>query len=169
MSIEVKNLVKHYGPLAVCNHLNLTIPSGELVALLGPSGSGKTTLVNLLPRFVRAHSGDVLLDGVPLAQWQLAALRRQFAMVSQDVVMLNDTLAANVALGADMDPTRVQHALEQANLGDLVAKLPQARLIGPWPHHASPTLTTAPARPDKKRPQAKASKRISRSRSLSVS
>jgi subfamily B ATP-binding cassette protein MsbA len=107
------------------NGVSLDIAPGEVVALVGPSGSGKTTLVNLLPRFVHAHSGEVLLDGVPLTQWQLANLRRQFAMVSQDVVMLNDTLAANVALGAELDPQRVQQALEQANLGDLLAKLPQ--------------------------------------------
>lgn len=130
--ITLSDVVVRYGqdpdtPPAL-DGVSLDIAPGEVVALVGPSGSGKTTLVNLLPRFVHTHSGDVRLDGVPLAQWQLAALRRQFAMVSQDVVMLNDTLAANVALGADLDPARVQHALEQANLGELVAKLPQGIL-----------------------------------------
>lgn len=106
------------------NRLDLTIQPGEVVALVGPSGSGKTTLVNLLPRFVELNSGRILLDGVPLTDWDLSALRKQFAMVSQDVVMLNDTLAANVALGSEADPDRVRQALVAANLGDLIDRLP---------------------------------------------
>ena len=79
-----------------------------MVAFVGPSGSGKTTLVNLLPRFVLPSAGQVLLDGHDIAEWKLTSLRAQFAMVSQDVVMLNDTLAANVALGAEVDRERVE-------------------------------------------------------------
>ena len=107
------------------NGIDLNIAPGETVALVGPSGSGKTTLVNLLPRFIQAKQGHISLDGVPLSDWKLSALRNQFAMVSQDVVMLNDTLAANVSLGAQMDRDRVRSALEQANLGELVDRLPQ--------------------------------------------
>jgi subfamily B ATP-binding cassette protein MsbA len=69
--------------------------------------------------------GQVLLDGVALPEWDLPNLRQQFAMVSQDVVMLNDTVAANVALGAELDETRVLKALESANLSSWVAGLPQ--------------------------------------------
>lgn len=108
--------------------IDLTIRPGEVVAFVGPSGSGKTTLVNLLPRFVEVERGAVTLDGVPLPDWDLANLRRQFAMVSQDVVMLNDTLAANVALGAadeEIDEARARAALESANLGELLTRLPQ--------------------------------------------
>ncbi len=108
--------------------IDLAIRPGEVVAFVGPSGSGKTTLVNLLPRFVEVERGTVTLDGVPLPEWDLANLRRQFAMVSQDVVMLNDTLAANVALGAaddQIDEARARAALESANLGELLTKLPQ--------------------------------------------
>jgi subfamily B ATP-binding cassette protein MsbA len=108
--------------------IDLAIRPGEVVAFVGPSGSGKTTLVNLLPRFVEVERGAVTLDGVPLPDWDLANLRHQFAMVSQDVVMLNDTLAANVALGADddqIDEARARAALESANLGELLTKLPQ--------------------------------------------
>jgi len=104
---------------------SLDIRPGETIALVGPSGSGKTTLANLLPRFVEPASGTVRMDGIPLAEWQLHALRRQFAMVSQDVVMFNDTLAVNVALGHEIDRARVQAALEAANLGAVVATLPQ--------------------------------------------
>jgi ATP-binding cassette, subfamily B, bacterial MsbA len=108
--------------------ISLSVSPGEVLAFVGPSGSGKTTLVNLLPRFVETERGDIRLDGVALASWDLRSLRQQFAMVSQDVVMLNDTLAANVALGAatgEIDELRVLAALESANLGDLLARLPQ--------------------------------------------
>jgi subfamily B ATP-binding cassette protein MsbA len=98
------------------DHLSLNVAPGEIVALVGPSGSGKTTLVNLLMRFVMPRSGDVRLDGHDLTQWDLAALRSQFAMVSQDVVMFNDTVAANVALGQAIDRDRVNACLDAANL-----------------------------------------------------
>jgi ATP-binding cassette, subfamily B, bacterial MsbA len=108
--------------------INLSVSPGEVLAFVGPSGSGKTTLVNLLPRFVESERGEIRLDGVPLPDWDLRSLRQQFAMVSQDVVMLNDTLAANVVLGAaagEIDEQRVLAALESANLSDLLARLPQ--------------------------------------------
>src|SRR5574337_430172 len=105
--------------------VSLDIRPGEVVALVGPSGAGKTTLVNLLPRFVTPSSGQVLLDGVPAQDWSLDCLRAQFAMVSQDVVMFNDSIAANVALGAPIDEQRVQHCLAAANLAQHVAALPQ--------------------------------------------
>ncbi|WP_247596911.1 lipid A export permease/ATP-binding protein MsbA [Hydrogenophaga sp. PAMC20947] len=106
----------------------LDIQPGEVLALVGPSGSGKTTLANLLPRFVELNQGEVLLDGVALPDWDLRNLRSQFAMVSQEVIMFNDTLAANVALGSN-DPTideeRVRSALMSANLGELLERLPR--------------------------------------------
>ena len=106
--------------------IGLHVRAGETVALVGPSGSGKTTLVNLLPRFVLPTRGQVLLDGTDLAQWPLAALRAQFALVSQDVTMLNDSVAANVALGAsEIDRERVQRCLQDANLAAHIATLPQ--------------------------------------------
>jgi len=110
---------------AALTDISLDISPGEVVALVGPSGSGKTTLVNLLPRFVEVTSGQVLLDGHAIGTWDIKALRRQFAMVSQDVVMLNDTLAANVALGSDVNSDKVMQALTSANLGDLVSRLPK--------------------------------------------
>ena len=106
--------------------VSLCIPAGQTVALVGPSGAGKTTLVNLLPRFVEPTAGQVRLDGIDLAHWPLAALRAQFALVSQDVTMLNDSIAANVALGAGtIDRARVERCLAQANLAEHVASLPQ--------------------------------------------
>ncbi len=105
--------------------LDLTVRAGETVALVGPSGAGKTTLVNLLPRFVEPTAGRVTLDGVALADWDVHALRRQFALVSQDVVLFNDTIAANVALGADLTDAQVRDALAAANLLAFVDGLPQ--------------------------------------------
>jgi subfamily B ATP-binding cassette protein MsbA len=106
------------------NQVNLTIQPGQTVALVGPSGSGKTTLANLLPRFLEPTSGQVRLDGVPLKDWSLDSLRSQVAYVSQDVVMFNDTVAQNIALGDTVDTARVWRALAAANLEDFVRSLP---------------------------------------------
>ena len=111
--------------LPALDRLNLTVRAGETVALVGPSGAGKSTVVNLLPRFVEAGEGRVLLDGVPVGDWDAAALRRQFALVSQDVVLFNDTVAANVALGADVPRERIRDALAGAQLLEFVDALPQ--------------------------------------------
>jgi subfamily B ATP-binding cassette protein MsbA len=96
------------------------------VAFVGPSGAGKTSLVNLLPRFVEPTSGDILIDGAAIRDYTMDALRTQFALVSQDVVLFNDSVAANVALGADADPdpARVRDALAGANLLDFVLTMP---------------------------------------------
>ena len=105
--------------------LSLRIERGETVALVGPSGAGKSSLVNLLPRFIEPSAGQIRLDGRPLRDWDTRALRRQFALVSQDVVLFNDSVAANVALGDDVDEPRVREALRAANLLDFVSALPQ--------------------------------------------
>jgi subfamily B ATP-binding cassette protein MsbA len=105
--------------------VNLHIPAGQVVALVGPSGAGKTTLINLLARFVEPTAGTILIDGTPLADWRVTALRQQFALVSQDVVLFNDSVAANVALGQPVDRARVEAALRAANLHDFASTLPQ--------------------------------------------
>jgi subfamily B ATP-binding cassette protein MsbA len=112
--------------------VTLTIAPGQIVALVGPSGSGKTTLANLLPRFVQPTAGRISLDGHDVADWRLDALRRQFALVSQDVVMFNDSLAANITLGNSSDPQRLRQCVAAANLDDLVAVLPDglATVVG---------------------------------------
>jgi subfamily B ATP-binding cassette protein MsbA len=105
--------------------VSLTIQPGQTVALVGPSGSGKTTLANLLPRFLEPSSGEVRLDGVALRDWSLTSLRSQVAYVSQDVVMFNESVAHNIALGDSVDTARVWSALEAANLADFVRGLPE--------------------------------------------
>lgn len=121
---------------AALRGLNLEVQAGQTIALVGPSGAGKTTLVNLLPRFLEPTGGRLLLDGEPIEKWDIQSLRNQFAMVSQDVVMLNVSVAENVALGTKPDEQRVQACLEAANLADLVASLPNGMhtLVG---HNAS--------------------------------
>ena len=126
-SIDLRQVTVAYrdDSAAALNGISLQVAPGEVVALVGPSGAGKTTLVNLLPRFVSASVGDVLLDGVDVAQWDLKVLREQFAMVSQDVVMFNDTIAANVALGSlAIDRDRITACLDAANLSAHVATMP---------------------------------------------
>ncbi len=109
---------------AALDGVSLTIPAAQVVALVGPSGSGKTSLVNLLPRFATATLGDVTLDGVPLRAWDLVTLRRQFALVSQDVTFFNQSIAANVSLGAPIDEARVRRALTDANLIEHIDRMP---------------------------------------------
>lgn len=126
-AIELHNVSVAFGDnkAPALQHVSLQVHPGEVVALVGPSGAGKTTLVNLLPRFLNPSSGEVHMDGVALQDWDLGYLRQQFAMVSQDVVMFNDTVAANVALGAEIDEARVWSSLEAANLGEHVRLMPQ--------------------------------------------
>lgn len=126
-AIALRNVTVSFRPdqAPALDAVSLDIRPGEVVAFVGPSGAGKTTLVNLLPRFLSPSSGQVLLDGVATDQWALPSLRAQFAMVSQDVVMFNDSVAANVALGAAVDEQRVQHCLDAANLAEYVASLAQ--------------------------------------------
>jgi ATP-binding cassette, subfamily B, bacterial MsbA len=116
--------------------VDLAIRPGETVALVGPSGAGKTTLVNLLPRFIDPSSGRITLDGVALAEWDMQALRRQFAFVSQDVVLFNDSIEANVTLGSAMPRDQVRAALAAANLLDFADGLPQG-LDTPIGHNGS--------------------------------
>jgi ATP-binding cassette, subfamily B, bacterial MsbA len=133
--LELRNVSLRYpgdAPAALSG-ISLSLKAGESLALVGPSGAGKSTLINLLPRFLEPTSGELLLDGTPLQDWDLFALRRQFALVSQDVVLFNDSVAANVALGeGPPDAQRVRDALSAANLQGFVDSLPQGvdTLIG---------------------------------------
>ena len=109
-------------------NINLGIKPGEVVAFVGPSGGGKSTLVNLLPRFYQPKSGRIVLDQIPIEEIVLTDLRKQIAFVSQDVILFNDTIAANVAYGSStgdaIDRGRVIEALEAANLSNLLSELP---------------------------------------------
>ena len=113
------------GVAPVISQLNLSVVAGETIAIVGASGAGKSTLVNLLPRFVDTSTGSIQLDGHDLRDWNLHSLRSQFAFVSQHVIMLNDSIAANVALGMDLNRSKVTECLRAANLAGLIGDLPQ--------------------------------------------
>ncbi|MDN3988652.1 lipid A export permease/ATP-binding protein MsbA [Zwartia vadi] len=106
--------------------VTITAEPGQTVALVGRSGSGKTTLVNMLPRFVSPSSGEVLIDGRDISTLNLRSLREQLSLVSQDVVLFDDTIAVNVGYGAlhDASEAEVRAALAAANLLEFVESLP---------------------------------------------
>lgn len=108
--------------------VSITIKAGETVALVGPSGGGKTSFINLLPRFFLPTQGSISLDGVLLTDIKLADLRRQIALVGQDVLLFDDTVAANIAYGGEagsLDRARVRAAARAAHCLDFVEALPQ--------------------------------------------
>ncbi|MCX4165438.1 MULTISPECIES: lipid A export permease/ATP-binding protein MsbA [Paraburkholderia] len=124
--IEFRHVSFNYGTSErpTLDRVSFKVSPGEMVALAGPSGSGKTTLVNLLPRFFDPAGGEILVDGVPINDYDLHDLRGQMAMVSQDVVLFNDSVAHNVAYGQTPDRERVEAALRAANLMDTVNAMP---------------------------------------------
>lgn len=109
------------------NDLNLHIPAGQTVALVGSSGAGKTTVVSSLLRFAHPQGGRILLDGVPIDTLKLANLRRHFAVVSQDIVLFDGSIAENVAYAAPagVDRDKVIACLRAANLMGFIDTLPE--------------------------------------------
>ncbi len=118
----------------VLQDINLLVEPGKTVAFVGRSGSGKTTLVNLLVRFYDATEGEILLDGVNIKELRLSSLRRQVAVVNQEVTLFNDTIGNNIAYGElrGAAPERLQRAAEAAHAMEFISKLPDGMdtLIG---------------------------------------
>ncbi|MBW3660711.1 MAG: ATP-binding cassette domain-containing protein [Gemmatimonadetes bacterium] len=113
----------HEGP--VLEDIAFTIEKGQVVALVGPSGGGKSTLVDLLPRFYDPQEGRILFDGVDLRDVRIADLRAQMGIVTQEVILFHDTVAANIAYGRRMDPERLQEAAVAANALEFIEELPE--------------------------------------------
>ncbi len=125
-NIEFRDVTFGYDPAQpVLQSLSLKVHSGETVALIGRSGAGKSTISAMLPRFFDPDQGQVLLDGVPLPDYKLAHLRRQIAMVSQKVVLFNDTVRHNIAYGEmrDADDALVEQAARNAYAWDFIQSL----------------------------------------------
>jgi subfamily B ATP-binding cassette protein MsbA len=127
--VEYRGVGHVYDPAKglVLREINLTISPGEAVALVGRSGSGKTTLVSLLPRFYDATQGQILIDGVEVRELTLKSLRDQISLVTQDVVLFNDSVANNIAYGrpGDVDPMEIERVAEAAHALEFIRKLPQ--------------------------------------------
>jgi subfamily B ATP-binding cassette protein MsbA len=110
----------------VLRNVNFSARPGEVVAIVGTSGSGKTTLVNLLSRFYDVSEGEILIDGVDVRQVTLASLRGQIGLVTQETVLFNDTVRANIAYGMDdVDEARVETAARAAFAHDFILDLPR--------------------------------------------
>lgn len=104
--------------------IDVTVRTGEMIAIVGRSGSGKSTLVNLLPRFYDVDSGTVRIDGVDVREYDLHSLREQIGVVSQDIVLFNDTIRANIAFGREVPLTEIEHAARAAYVMEFVKDLP---------------------------------------------
>ncbi len=114
----------HHGP--VLHDISFTARPGTVTAIVGRSGSGKTSLVRLVPRFYQPSAGVVALDGVPLDDYDLMDLRRQIALVGQKVVLFDDSVAANIAYGANEneDEARIRAAAQAANAWEFIERFP---------------------------------------------
>jgi subfamily B ATP-binding cassette protein MsbA len=127
-SVTFDDVTFHYESQSVpaLNDINLTIRAGEMVALVGSSGSGKTTLVNLIPRFYEPTAGRILIDGVDIQSYTLRSLRSQIGMVSQDVVLFDDSIRNNIAFGReDATDEAIVQAARLAYAHDFVERLPE--------------------------------------------
>jgi subfamily B ATP-binding cassette protein MsbA len=109
----------------VLNGINLNIKAGSTVAFVGRTGSGKSTLVNLLPRFYELEQGAVLMDGHDIRDYDLHSLREQIALVSQDVVLFDDTIRNNIAFGKLASAEAIERAARAAHVLEFASQLPQ--------------------------------------------
>jgi len=125
-SIEYRRVTFAYdGGKPVLREVNLKVQAGEVVAIVGASGAGKTTLVNLLPRFYDPIQGEIYVDGTPIRKVALKSLRNQIGIVTQETILFNDSVSANIAYGkTDLDQEAIEKAANVANAHDFIKKLP---------------------------------------------
>ncbi len=125
--IEFRNVHFSYdGSREVIEGVSFTIRKGETVALVGPSGGGKSTLSELLPRFYDPTAGEILIDGIPLRDYTQESLRAHMSVVSQDTVLFNDTIAANIGMGKfGATPADVEAAARIANADAFIRECPE--------------------------------------------
>ena len=123
--VKFKGVSFAYDDKDVLKNINLTVSAGEIAAFVGPSGVGKTTLVNLIPRFYDATKGSITIDGVDIRDCTLKSLRSQIAIVTQETILFNETVAYNIAYGCK-NPKKedIIRAAEIANAHDFIMKMP---------------------------------------------
>ena len=122
-SIELRNVVFSYPDKNILNTINLKIKKGQSIALVGSSGSGKSTLVDLIPRFHDATSGEVLIDGINIKKYALKDLRNLMGIVTQEPILFNDTIKANISLGNnDATDEKIMAAAKVANAHSFIVK-----------------------------------------------
>jgi len=126
--VEFRDVVFSYSERddEVLKGISVRVPAGDTLAIVGQSGSGKTTLASLLPRFYDLTSGDILIDGVSIRDYTLTSLRANISLVSQDVVLFNDTIANNLAYGQLGSRSRdeIEQAAEAAHVMDFASRMP---------------------------------------------
>ncbi|RQO63560.1 lipid A export permease/ATP-binding protein MsbA [Paucibacter sp. KBW04] len=125
--IEMRDVMLQYpdAERPALNGLNIQFKAGQTTALVGSSGAGKSSIIHLLLAFGEPQKGQVLLDGVPIHELKKANLRQQFAVVSQDIVLFDASVANNIAYAQPRDDARLEQALRAAHLWDFVQELPQ--------------------------------------------
>jgi len=124
-SIDFKSVNFNYGDGAILNDINISIKTGEILAIVGPSGAGKSTLANLIPRFYDTTSGEITIDGKNLKDINLEDLRKITGYVTQEVILFNDTVENNIAYGReDKSMEEIIQAAKTANAHDFISKLP---------------------------------------------
>jgi ATP-binding cassette, subfamily B, bacterial MsbA len=128
--VEFRGVALRYGDKDrfALDNISLKIEPGEVVAFVGQSGSGKSTLVNLLPRFYDATAGTVLVDGHDVRDYTLASLRDQIALVSQEVVLFDDTIRANIAFGRDVSDADIRRVAGAAHVLEFADEKPAGLL-----------------------------------------
>ena len=124
--IEFRGLNFSYEGKQVLHDLNLRVPAGSSLAIVGPTGSGKTTLVSLIPRIYDAEAGAVLIDGLPIRKYQIAALRKNIGFVPQETFLFSDRIRENIALGVDSATDEEIHdAADAANIAVDIESFPE--------------------------------------------
>lgn len=123
--IEYRSVSFKYEEIQILKDISFSVNAGEVAAVVGPSGVGKSTLLDLLPRFYDPQEGKIMIDGINIKDISLKSLRAQFGIVTQETVLFNDTVKANISYGhLEMDDKRIEEAARIANAHSFILKLP---------------------------------------------
>jgi len=121
-AIEFRNVSFKYDDTTILSNINFVLPKGTTIALVGSSGAGKSTLADLLPRFHDVSEGEILIDGINIKDYSISSLRSMMGIVTQEPLLFNDSIKANIALGVDQPPQQeIEHAATIANAHTFIA------------------------------------------------